>query len=128
MSQVLFSMLQDESNEEIPLKKQKTEQESSICDRKIKQKVDDKSTSGGEEKSQIKDIEKTEDESEKKPGEKEGVESKSSSIEEKCETETKEKEKEEVECKSKTRDNEKDDIEENLQCMICQEIMHDCIR
>jgi hypothetical protein len=23
---------------------------------------------------------------------------------------------------------EKDDIEENLQCMICQEIMHDCIR
>ena len=35
---------------------------------------------------------------------------------------------ESAESKSKQSENTRDDIEENLQCIICQEIMHDCIR
>ena len=32
------------------------------------------------------------------------------------------------ETKGQTEGSSRDDIEENLQCIICQEIMHDCIR
>lgn len=38
------------------------------------------------------------------------------------------KKEETPEGKSKLSEDTRDDIEENLQCIICQEIMHDCIR
>ena len=88
-------------------------------------KSDTHGTGVSAEDKQNKEENKTGD-SEEKKGEinKDKEETTKGDAEVKVEEETKES----AESKSKQSENTRDDIEENLQCIICQEIMHDCIR
>ena len=119
----LYDCFQVESGDEVSTKKPKTEVVAKSG------KSDTHGVGVSAEVKQNKEENKTSD-SEVKKGEinKDKEETNIGDSDVKAGEESKDKTKESAESKSKQSENTRDDIEENLQCIICQEIMHDCIR
>ena len=115
----LYACFQVESSDEVSTKKPKTEVVSESG------KSDTHGVGVSAEVKQNKEENKTDD-SEAKKGE--INKDKDETTKGDSEAKTGEESKESAESKSKQSENTRDDIEENLQCIICQEIMHDCIR